>query len=171
MQQPPGYGPPQGYPQGYPPPQKQGLGTAAKILIGLVVICVLGFGGCILCIGIGAKGVADQQVKEKEDFESQDAISVSADELLDAYESNEVAADAKYKGKKVRVTGKLSSIGSGFGDEPLLQLGSKMFPHVSATGVEKSEAARLTKGQDITLECKADGEIASMPQLTNCSIK
>jgi hypothetical protein len=75
MQQPPqGYDPNQ-YPQhqqhsapGYQqpvPPQKQGMSTATKVIIGLLGAGVLFFGSCMVCVAIGAKGAADALEKGK----------------------------------------------------------------------------------------------------------
>jgi hypothetical protein len=42
-------------------------------------------------------------------------IKIDATALIEAYENNEVAADAKYKGKEVEVTGEVNRISSTFG--------------------------------------------------------
>jgi hypothetical protein len=147
------------------------MSTAAKVLLILGGLCVMGFGGCVVCVSVGAKGVADQDAKNAKDFDDAPAITIDADALIKAYQDNEVAADEKYKGKKMRVTGKLASIDSGLDDEPVLQLGTQIFPLVQAHGVEKKIAANLKKDTNITVECKGDGELASIPQLKDCAVK
>jgi hypothetical protein len=77
QQQPPGYGPPQGYgpppqgygppPQGYgqgypPPPPKKGLSTGVIVLLVIAGVMVLGMGSCVVCVvstGLAAKRAAD----------------------------------------------------------------------------------------------------------------
>ena len=145
--------------------------TAAKVLIALATCCAVGFGGCLVCVGIGANGVAAQEAKDKRDFDGAPEVKISADKLIEAYKDNEVAADEKYKGKKLLVTGKLSSIESGLDDEPIIQIGSDMFPLVAAHGVSKRDAAKLKKGTDISVLCRGDGEVVSMPQLQDCALQ
>src|SRR5688572_8549803 len=58
MQPPHGYGGPPG-PGGYGPPPGKGMSGAAIALIILAVVAVLGFGGCLLCVG-GAAFIGSQ---------------------------------------------------------------------------------------------------------------
>jgi len=175
QQNPNGYGPPPGYPpQGYPPPgyqpqppPKKGIGVLGWIGITSLIL----FGGCFGMCAVASKGVADKGASEKKAYEAEPAVRVTADELIAAYQANEISADSEYKGKKLRVTGALASIDSGMNDEPILHIGSKVFPTVSARGVSKSSAVALTKGAQITVECKGDGEIGGMPMLSGCELK
>ena len=182
---PPGYGPPQGYPPpgygppGYPPPQKKGIGVLGWIGI-ITLVCFGGCAGIIVLAGVGAKGAIDKSEKkakaEEAEFDDARAIPVAAEALLSAYVDNEVAADSKYKGKKVRVSGVVDSIGSGFNDEPVVQIKGAdtkgiTFQHIMAYDVPKAEAAALKKGAAVTVECKADGEIIGSPVLRKCVLK
>lgn len=104
----------------------------------------------------------------------EEVIVVSSKELAKAYESNEVAADKQYKGKTLEVTGKISSIGSSIGDKAVVSLdGSNGFNNASATGDDafNEYAATLSKGQNITLICKGNGESLGSPSLSDCKPK
>lgn len=87
---------------------------------------------------------------------------VGAVELLNLYAANELAGDAEYKGKEIRITGVVGRIGNDILGTPYVTLGSGgelevrqvqcMLDKASA-----SIAARLTPGQTITMRGKVDG--------------
>ena len=133
QQQPPGYPQqppyPQQYPQGgYPPqpPQKSGTSPLVIVLAILGGLLVLGFGGCLLCVGVAGKGIADADKKAKaEKVEAKKNVKdVDLDELLSDYKGNEVAADKKYKGKFIEVSGTARDIKKGFMDEMYIEVGT-----------------------------------------------
>ena len=98
-----------------------------------------------------------------------DALSVAASELFSAYEANEIAADQKYKGKRLRVDAVIGEINSDLTDDPELQLQAGGFlQFVTATGVPSADAAQLSKGQRIELLCTGGGEILGFPRLDEC---
>jgi hypothetical protein len=137
--------------------------------IGLAVLVL--FGGCVGMCVVGAKGVADKEKKEKEAFDKQDAVKVTAAEIVSVYKANEVAGDEKFKGKKIEITGKIESIDSSIGDAPVVRLASDVFMGVMLYDIPKGEAAKLEKGKDATFVCKGDGELAGAPILRECKIK
>lgn len=55
-------------------------------------------------------------------------ISITAEELHKHYEINEIAADKKYKGKLLEVTGTIRNIGKALGD-PYVNLATGPFTH------------------------------------------
>lgn len=103
------------------------------------------------------------------------AIEISARELFAKYEANEVAADRNFKGQALRVTGTVKSIDSGLGDGATVNLSAGDeygFNNVMADGDESfdDQAAQLSKGQNITLNCVGGGEIVGSPVLRECTI-
>lgn len=100
-------------------------------------------------------------------------IKVTARELAKAFETNEVAAQAKYGDKPLLVTGVIHSITLDFADDPVLQLVStnQFLPASAALGSEgKAAAATLKKGQTITLHCANVTEIIGAPRLEDCRL-
>lgn len=62
-------------------------------------------------------------------------IVVSAREIASDYDDNKVAADQKYKGKILEVSGIVASIDSSVGDQAIVQLaGKKEIPFITALG-------------------------------------
>jgi len=147
-----------------------GVGTILLIIGGVLLAL---FGGCVALVGLGAKSVADKEAKEKKDWEDQSAMEVEAETLIADYKKNEVAGDQKYKGKKLKVSGEIKSIDSGFSDEPIVHLGKVgelEFETVMVEDLDKSVAAKLEKGKHITVVCKGDGEMIGSPILKKCKI-
>lgn len=148
-----------------------------KILIGIVV-------AFIVLIIIGALMGEDTSTTDTNNTVDTSAaiqnnapvetVAVTARELFSAYESNEVAADKQFKGKMLEVTGTISSIDSGFGDGAIVQLSTgNDFQSVSAQGDDSftDVAATLSKGQQITMICKGDGEVIGSPMLGDCVVQ
>ena len=94
------------------------------------------------------------------------AVEITSKELSSEYDKNEVAADNKYKGKTVRVTGKVEDIGKDFMDEVYITMeGKDLFQGVQvyfddSSGDEK--AATLEKGQEVTIEGECDGMLINV---------
>lgn len=101
-------------------------------------------------------------------------IDTTAENIFNAYEKNEVAADQEYKGRNIRVTGTIDSINSGIGDgaNVLLQT-SNQFSSVTTSGDDNftNAAATLSKGQQITMTCVGEGEVIGTPMLGDCVIQ
>lgn len=161
---PQGYGPPPGYPPGpgYGPPPKKGMSALA--IVGIVGLCVVG--GCVGLIVIAA----NSKTPEDEAMEGK-ATEVTPEELVSAYAKNEVAADEKYKGKKLRVSGEVADIDSNVSDDPVVRIRGDSFITVSCEGIPKKEASKLEKGDEVTVVCLGDGEILGFPRLKKCSLK
>lgn len=104
------------------------------------------------------------------------AVNVTASELVKAYKDNEVAANEKYKGKMLLVSGSIDSIDAGMGDEPVIMLKSSgdygmNNPHAELADSDVKKAGTLKKGQAIKLLCKGNSEIAGSPMLADCVIQ
>ena len=100
-------------------------------------------------------------------------VSVPVQQLLLEYKANEVAADQKYKGKRVRTTGIVDEIKKDFLDSIYVTIGTGAefeIPSVQCY-FDKSlanKAAALTKGQTISVDCDCDGLMLNV-QMKNCA--
>jgi len=96
-------------------------------------------------------------------------VNVTAMELFSAYDANEVAADASYKGKTLNVTGKVAGIDKDFTDTVIVKLRTpNQFMDVMAYGVAPDVAGSLRKGQPLTLTCRGEGLVMGSPVLRRC---
>ncbi|OJX60034.1 MAG: hypothetical protein BGO89_07775 [Candidatus Kapaibacterium thiocyanatum] len=97
-------------------------------------------------------------------------LAVTATALYEAYDANEVSADAQYKGKKLEVSGKVKDVEKTFGMIYVNLEGDDMFGQVTCKLENETEAASMTKGQKIVLLGVGDGK-AGFPRVTDCRIK
>lgn len=100
-----------------------------------------------------------------------DAIKVTASQLHGAYESNEIKADATYKGKPLLISGTVESIESDFSDDPVVHLSAGDFAFVQLKGIDKATASDLSKGQKVTAACTGAGEVISFPMADHCTLQ
>ena len=92
-------------------------------------------------------------------------FKISAATLLAAYEANEVAADEKFSGKLIEVTGVIDSISKDIMGDPYVTLGSgKDFAHVQAMfpADAAKQLAGLRKGQTLTVQCTCGGKVMNV---------
>jgi hypothetical protein len=132
---------------------------------------LLVLGGLIV---IGA--VVSQQKKEDEEKAvaqgASSAIEVSASQLEVDYRTNEVSADAKYRGKVLRVTGTVDAIKKGISDDPYVTLKTgEMFNDVHANFEDEGTLGTLHPGQRISVRCIGDNVIMGSPMLKRCVLE
>ena len=105
-------------------------------------------------------------------FNQPPVASLSAAELYQAYENNEVAAAAKYKGQVILVTGAIGNIGKDVLDKIYVTLDAgHLVTSIQAffTKTHTNAVASLSKGQTVTLKCKCDGKFGNV-LLKNCLV-
>ena len=119
-----------------------------------------------------AFGSDDEQTTEIEIASETPEIEVSAKQLYADYEANGVAADEKYKGKVLRVTGRVNSIDRDIMDEIYVTLQGDDWGDVQCFFAEShvDEAVQLSKGQTITIKGKCDGKMMNV-LLRGCTIE
>lgn len=142
---------------------------AAKIGIGCVSLFVVLVS--ILAIAVGED--ADQPASEQA-FSSAQPITTTPGELVQAYEANEAAAQARFGRAPLLVTAQIASIDLGISDEPYLVLESgAMFsnPQAELEAASQAQANQLSKGQHVTLLCQSVSEIVGTPMLKDCAIQ
>lgn len=100
--------------------------------------------------------------KESEEVNSEKYISITSTELIDAYEENQVKCKQDYDGKLMRVTGKVSSLGTDIMGDTYVCLGHDTeFTFVGIQCYAKdndviNEIASLKEGDVITVIGKGD---------------
>jgi tRNA(Ile2) C34 agmatinyltransferase TiaS len=95
--------------------------------------------------------------------------------VLAAYAGNELKGDQLYKGKTVRLTGKVDDVKNDILNHPFVTLGTgKQFeiPQIqcSLAESEAGKAANLSKGQDITVVGEVKGLMMNV-QVDECMIQ
>ena len=90
---------------------------------------------------------------------------VTASDLYREYRSNEVAADEKYKGKILTVTGTVESVGKDIADTPYVAIkAGDVIGSVQCMFSEQysSDLASLHKGDEVKIRGKCDGKFGNV---------
>jgi hypothetical protein len=95
-------------------------------------------------------------------------ISISAADLVAAYDANEVNANYNYKDKILRVRGTVRNIGEGVGGV-YVTIGDTIFKtvHCSFQDSQKGAIANMSEGQEITVKGRCTGKMMD-PILNDC---
>lgn len=91
-------------------------------------------------------------------------------EYYEAYASNEVSADAKYKGKKVSISGVIDGVSKTLGTVSVNLKADEYIKQVRCKLKNESDAASLSKGQEVTLVGLGDGKTI-FPEVEECVVK
>jgi hypothetical protein len=102
-------------------------------------------------------------------------VSVKADDLLKDYQSNALAADGKYKGKRIVITGKVGSVQKAPLYGYVLQLMPFEANELSLTGVTcilghepQPEVAQLKEGDSVKVIGTCDGQVVGQLKIAKC---
>lgn len=135
-------------------------------LVGLVVFAIV--------IALRGRAPADVSVERAEPMVGADGvISVGSIRLWQDYDANEVAADNQYKGKSLRVTGRILSIEKNLMGAATLDLvsGNPVYRVIATMdAVDTPRAAALAKGDTVLVQCTGAGSFMRMPQLDKCAL-
>jgi len=104
---------------------------------------------------------------------SEAEFKVTAAEIVDEYESNEVAAQQKYGDKIVEITGIVDDIGLDIMDDPYITIGSGgdwEVVQVQAMLAEGVDAASVESGSEITIKGKVSSKMMNI-LVDGCIIK
>ncbi|MEC8598976.1 MAG: hypothetical protein VXY15_01350 [Bacteroidota bacterium] len=107
----------------------------------------------------------------KIDSDTNPVLMVNSKTLYNAFSNNEIAADEKYKGKIIQVTGSIRDIGKDLMDDAYITLiGGEFFGDVQCFFPNKSDLIDLKKGQRVKVIGYCDGLFLNV-LLKNCIIK
>ena len=134
-----------------------------KSLLSIFLFIIIGFGS------LDEFENLDQNPKVTSD--SNPSVTISASKLYKEYNENEIAADEKYKGKIIEVTGVIRDIGNDIMDNAYITLvGDEYFGDIQCYFNEKSVVAKLSKGKRITVIGSCSGLMMNV-QINNCIVR
>lgn len=116
----------------------------------------------LVMFGVLAAGSTDTDVDTQNVQSQAPSYVLSANELYREYENNEVAADSKYKGKVVMVSGTIQDIGKDILDEAYIIIGGTGFldgVQCFFTESQLSAISGLSKGQHVTVKGEVGGRV------------
>jgi hypothetical protein len=127
-----------------------------KHLLSLFVLFVF----CLIAIGS-----FDTKEDTKKVQSQAPSYILSATQLYSEYESNEVSADSKYKGRVVVVSGTIQNIGKDIMDDAYIVIGGEGFldgVQCTFTKDQESSVALLSKGQYVTVKGEVAGKMGNV---------
>ncbi len=151
------------------------MSIGKKVLIGFGVIFILGI---IANIGKESKIKSETTSAEKQTSgqvtQKNQAIQISAIDLFAEYEKNGVAADNKFKGKEIEVSGEIESIDKDILDDLFVNLKGD---EIGMLGVQcyfkdknNNDLNNLKKGDSITIIGIGNGKTINVT-LKKCRLK
>ena len=146
-----------------------------KKIIKYIGIVIAGFFVlAVLIVIINPAGKTEKDGDGAQTAPREEVIKVSAVRLSEEYDANKVAADSKYKGKILEISGIIKDIGKDILDTPYVSLQGRQ---LSLFGVQcmfaradESKLATLSKGQSIVLQGRVEGELIGNIVVRGCSI-
>ena len=97
------------------------------------------------------------------------SYTLTADQLLFEYKADEVAADNKYKGKVVLISGPIRQNGKFMGTAYVV-IGGHGFEGVQCNFGESAEVGSLSKGSQVTIKGEVGGKKGNV-LLRNCTLE
>ena len=119
----------------------------------------------MLCFLIMLIGSTEDSEIEKDISSETVSYRLSATQLYSEYDANEVAADQKYKGKVIVVSGIIDDIGKDILDDIYVTLkGAEYFGSIQCffSDAHVSKAAQLQKGQKLSVKGRCDGKMMNV---------
>ena len=155
-----------------PPKPKPSISKASSFFILVFIAAALFRAG--EASGLSSNEDADTGSVNATSRPAEIAINVSAFRLFSDYESNEVAADARYKGRALAVSGTVQSVDKDLLDDIIVVLQSPnmfMGVHASLKASESQAAANLTKGERVVVLCQGEGRVIGIANLSDCTLR
>lgn len=135
--------------------------------IGVVVLIVIGMISGAGKSGSGQKSGSTGTTQEKQ---VQEPTPIQAQELADDFDSNQVAAENKWKGKLVQFRAEITNItdtGLSFS-----KVASKQFSmaQISCRVTDKQQLLSLKNGQTVTVKGVVGGQTIGVIDVSDCSV-
>lgn len=151
-----------------------------KLKMGFLIKALIGFGvfiGLIIAVGIGISLGSGDNSKQSvsvaaKDQVAQKAIKIDSVTLWNEYKANEVAADAKYKGKILEISGEVTDIKKDISDTMYVALkGDKYIGSVKCSFPKEwtEQLMKLQKGQILVIKGECEG-LMMVVNIKKCEI-
>lgn len=139
------------------------LSKGVKIVLVLVFLAIAGS-------QIGEKAKSPEAIKTSDNnapVEQVTALKVTAVQLAEAYKANEVAADAKYKGKALEISGLVGNIGKDILDTPYITFQTEQYAIINQVQCmfaknDEQILATLSKGQSVKVSGEVSGSMGNI---------
>lgn len=126
--------------------------------IGKVELIAAAFIACIAIAGGIASKIGDSLTKEKQ--ARHPILTISSSKLADKYKSNEINADANFRGQCITVEGEVSKVATDVGGRRYVDIGTGLFSDVTCyfDQADSGELVRLAAGQKVSISGICQGK-------------
>lgn len=150
-------------------------GKLKWVLIAIFVLIFLGALGSVMGDSNQTSTPAPNTSGTETEQETAEILDVSPAELLDAYETNEVKADALYDGKTIRLNGAVESIGKDILDDVYITFAGEEFSITSvqcyfSDDAQIQQVMELQEGDSVTVVGVCDGYFVNV-SVKNCAFE
>lgn len=154
------------------PPTKQGIDRFSLAIGSACILTTICCGIYLLSVETSRRHALSGTGQKEEPTRLRVYPELSVQAILDAYEANEVRADARFKGQTFVISGAIESIGKDVLGRPFLILtkdGSPQYPAIQASfSTEHLNAlAQLDKRYSVRITCTGSGKLMHI-QFSNC---
>lgn len=144
--------------------KRKSLGCGQALLI-----CAAALGIVLYAVWPNDKEMTDQRDSVLAGAAQEEA---SADQFVEAFRSNEVAAGERFRGKALRITGKVEGVEESNSDAMVVRFETQSGPalNVSVDGVDRAAVAAVQRGQTITVHCATLLEVLGARVPSQCRL-
>lgn len=153
------------------PPQKKTSGCAVVVLAIIILAAI----GAIFGHGDDSSSSASTgssaPTTQAAPPTPRKVTKVTADQLFNAYNNNEVATDEALKGTDVEVTGRVQEVAKDFTDSIVISLATSnefMPARMNMEDSEKGQSIKLRPGNTVSIVCHDMHRIVGSPAGTKC---
>lgn len=143
-------------------------------VFGLGILCVLGFvDTCGHTSTNNSSTNSGSPVADSPPVVEAPILRITAQELKDRYDDNEVAANQRFQGYRLEISGSITSIDEDFLGSPTVNLetdNSYESVHIKLPKEQSSVVAQLTRGQVFAVRCETIQRIIALPVASDCVI-
>jgi hypothetical protein len=154
--------------------QKSGFGRKVFISLFAIVALIIIIGQSRETTTVGDKNTPPSgasRTSQTNPPPQKELLRASAQELFDAYESNEVATDLRLKSKIIEVSGRVQSINKNAFDSMYVSLETRnqfMPTNVHPNKQDESKIAGLRRGQSVVFRCQRFKRWVGSPSGDDC---
>jgi|GEM_PF-4059228 len=101
------------------------------------------------------------------------AEELTAKALYRVFDNNEIAAEARYKGNKIVITGIVKGVKKNIAGQPVVNLDAGTLKFISCRFPKDSmgQLANIQKGEQERFACTVDYKMVTTIHLSNCSVQ
>lgn len=148
---------------------KKGYSTKLRVIAFLWLVLYLAYWSGFPHKPSDTSKIGYDYVKETSTV-SDGAIEVEGNSFYNEYMANPIKADEHYKGKLIKLTGRVDKIDREIFGEPYVTMAIDNFKDIRLTFKKSEEAkvANLSKGESITVVGKCQGKLMTSVALNDC---